>query len=805
MNPYAPQTFRVVLKEESKYNPLETGDELFVNYQYQAEFDQSAADRFFGQVVNEATVSGFMPMKDPQTGGETEVPVEEKRGSYAEVYWDTNGDGVVSKAQHYSEATGLLHYTLYAAVAPGTEYSPFFINDRATVEYNGKTWIVQGFDTAHCLNLEVYAQDIANWPAEGIPAGAGEKKSLIGYDYNDALAGNVPGYSPTSMDNYICWMTDYGEQKATDLYIYFGMDDEHPQGHWKYDPGRLITVEYDLDVSGGLTLYRENDDGKIETVTLSKEDVLLAGITNKVTLQYGPFFPSYTVFFSNGEKLNKYGRLDKVNNTIDYTVSLNLQDSTVWEYLLDVGNQSAPITTAAFYDDYANGWDYVDGTLTATIYGKNGEVFVYPYTPGAGVYYTRGSITEDDFSDGDIKAYLWNFGWNFGPEDQNLLCWAFNNVYTNSVDRLEFTYTLKASNAWLEEYAYGEDDTNVHNTAQILDDTMTHWDAEADVPYFPNRLSKTAKQDGTSNLITFTLDINFVGADLDPAKDYLIVTDDSTGIQINPSPDNIKVTRKDGTPLTCIGDTTIDAPLASDQWGFLPTEDEHQYKLKIPDGVALHITYEALITEMGDAVPVSNKASIDGVTRSDSSYEGSLKVDEIHASGGGDEYQLAIIKVDRDNNSKKLPDAKFELYVVKPESGTPRGEQYNEEITIGGKNYQCRLAQELTTGPDGSVPVESKNLEPGRYYILKETEAPEGYEMLEEPLLFYFGLKQEGIDPTVAIAPPDGMLTVGDPPVQYTLPETGGMGASVFLAAGLAFLFAGGAALTMKKRLHQTR
>ncbi len=799
-NPYAPQIFQVKLKEESEYNPLQTGDELFVNYQYQAKFEQSAADRFFGQVVNEATVSGSMPMKDPQASGETEVPVEEKRGSYAEVYWDTNGDGVVSKAQHYSEATGKLHYTLYALAKAG-EYTPFYIQDQATVQYDGYTWIVQGFDAAHCQNLEVYAQDIGNWDNLVDEKGhlkpeaiMGERKELTGYEYQAYLNAyyHPEGYSATSMDNYISMMLD----NAIAMNIFFGMDAEHAQGHWNYTQDRLITVEYDLDVSNGLTLYRE-ENGKVETVTLSKEDVLLAGITNKVTLQYGPFFPSYTVFFSNGEKLNKYGRLDKVNNTIDYTVSLNLQDSTVWEYLMDVGNQSALIASAAFYDDYADGWDYdAEKGLKATVYLINGTAVVYTYSPGAGDYFTRGSITEDDFSDGDIKAYLWNFKNDGGL----LLPYFFTNDWTTLVDRLEFTYTLKASDAWLQEHAYGEDDTNVHNAAQILDDAMTHWNAEANVPYFPNRLNKTAKQDGTSNLITFTLDINSVGADLDPAKDYLIVTDDSTGIQINPSPGNIKVTRKDGTPLTCIGDTTIDAPLEPGQWGFLPTEVEHQYKLKIPDGVALQITYGALVTEMGDSVEVSNKASIDGVTRSDSSYEGSLKVDEIHASGGGDEYQLTIVKVDRDNISKKLPNAKFKLYAVKkPESGTPSGEQYKEKITIGETTYQCQLKQELITDADGSVPVDSKNLEPGRYYILEEINPPEGYVMLEEPLLFYFGLKQEGIDPTVAIAPPDGMLTVSDPPVQYTLPETGGIGTSIFLAAGLAFLFAGGVALTIKK------
>ncbi len=791
-NPYALQTFQVKLKEGSKYASLQTGDELFVNYQYKANFDQSAADRFFGQVVNEATVTGSMPMKDPQTGGETIVPVEEKRGSYAEVYWDTNGDGVVSKDQHYSEATGLLHYTLYAAVAPNAEYAPFFINDRATVEYDGYTWIVQGFDADHCRNLEVYAQDVANWPIKDFPAGAGEKKELVGYDYHDALAENVPGYDPKSMDNYIYWLYDgIDDVKAADLYIYFGMDSEYAKGHWKYDLGRLITVEYDLDVTNGLTLCRVNDDGTSVTVTLTKEDVLLTGISNKVTLQYGPFFPSYKTFFSNGEKLNKTGKLDKINNTIDYTVSLNLSDSTVWEYLLDVGNQGAPITSAAFYDDYADGWDYVNGTLTATTYGKNGEVFVYPYTPGAGDYYTRGSITEDDFGDGDIKAYLWNFGNNSG-----LLCWAFADTYSTLVDRLEFTYTLKASDEWLKEHAYSGSETNVHNRAVIEDNTMPHWDAEADVPYFPNRLNKTAEQDGTSNLIRFKLEINSIGADLDPDKDYLIVTDESSGIVIDPN--SIEVTDESGNKLTGLGYTTEGGELTLDQWGFLPSEKENQYRLKIPDGKKLFINYQASIPEMGE-VEVSNKASIDGVDRADSSYDGALVVDKVYAGGEGNTYRLTTEKTDSQNASRKLKGAEFKFYMVKKE-----GESWEDTktFTIDGENFSCYSKDDwqFETNESGTFTITGWNLEPGRYYILEELEAPDGYQKLEGPVLFYYGLEDRSIPAGVTVAVPYGVLTVGDPPVQYKLPESGGPGTWPCVLAGLALVLGGAVWAALRRR-----
>ena len=789
------QVFRVKLKETCAYNPLKTDDELQVTYQYQAEFDKRAADVYWGQVVNEATVTGSFPMKDPETGGETKIPVEEKRGSYAEVYWDTDGNGVVSKDEAYSEATGKLHYTLYAAVAAG-DYSPFYINDQATVEYNSRTWIVQGFDATHCQNLEVYAS-ITDLPTEGIPSGVGEKQKLTGYDYR----GDYTGYFSKNMNNYIYWMSDDENQEATDLYIFFGMNTEYDQGHWDYDSDRLITVEYDLDVSNGLTLYDKNTG---ETITLTKEQVLLAGVTNTVHLRYGHFYPGYSVFFSNGEKLNKYGRLDKLNNTIDYTVSLNLADTTVWEYLMDVaGDRSlehvwGKITSAAFFDDYADGWEYVDGSLKATLYPKNGAPYVYTYNPDGLASYA-GHIS-DDFSHGNITAYLWNFM----NEYKSPLPEAFTAKDGAMADRLEFTYTLKASDEWLKENAYSESDTNVHNAAQILDDTMIHWDAEANVPYFPNRLTKTATREDTSNLITFTLEINTVGANLDPAKDYLIVTDDSTGIQIKP--DSIKVTGKDGNELKGIGDTTIDAPLKDDEWGLLPTEMEGQYKLKIPDEKALQITYDALITAMGDNVTVSNKASIDGVGRTDSSYEESLKVDKVHAGGEGSTHQLTIVKTDSKQTSKKLDGAKFKFYIVR---GGTSGLDETKKITVGDKKYSCHSENEWEfTTKDGQYTINGWNLEPGNYYILEELDAPEGYNELKDPILFYYGLKGSTIeiDSNVAeIVPPDGMLTVKDPPIEYNLPETGGPGTFFYVVTGFALVLGSGILLIFRKRLRQAQ
>ncbi len=794
------QTFIVKLKDP--YATLYEGDVLNVSYEYDVDYNMKGVGLLSGSALNEVTVHGSMPLEDPDDPeGKPPVEVEEKQNSNVWINVTTTGDGLIFKDQHYDEATHKLHYTLYTVIPKGT-WEPLFIQDDMYVNYGGERWYIEEFKKDGgrvALNsLTVRAVDLPDgqfgWKdnedpdklQENLQTWVNQAQPLTGFDFYTFDVNSKPeGYEATNVDQYVHYFGD------RTLYIIFGFDHMRDYneywgnwGSWNHDKDRLVITEYDLDLSGEAELTVKSLDTKTER-TLTPEQILHAGVTNNVNLRFSKYNPGYSVFFNNIEKINKTGVPDKNTNTIDYTVTVGLSDDTVRDYFKKVGQDVYDsfdeynswdyqyTMQAEFYDVLPEGWEYVPGSLYAVTTDRYGNTQTFAYLT------SRGSeLSEDGRS---ISAPLINFfAGNYGAHD------AWSN---DDLTEISFHYKLKATRDWLMKHADDESAVDIDNHAEIKDKNMTHWGTDETVPYLPNRLTKTAEQDGTSNLITFTLDINPAGADLDKDKDYLIVTDDSTGIQINP--DNIKVTDKGGTLLTGIGNTTVDATLGSGQWGFLPTEDEHQFKLKIPDSVALQITYDALIIEVGDGVEVTNKASIDGVARSDSSYEGALKVDDINAGGGGKEYHLTIVKVDSENNSKKLPNAKFELYAVKPESGTQSAGQYKEykeEITIGETTYQCRLAQELTTDADGSVPVESKNLEPGRYYILKEITAPAGYELLEEPVLFYFGLKNDDIDPTVDIAPPDGMLTVGDPPVAYSLPESGGEGLGPLYAVGLGMM-----------------
>ena len=130
---------------------------------------------------------------------------------------------------------------------------------------------------------------------------------------------------------------------------------------------------------------------------------------------------------------------------------------------------------------------------------------------------------------------------------------------------------------------------------------------------------------------------------------------------------------------------------------------------------------------------------------------------------------------------------------------------------MSGKEYSCHSEQgwEFTTDSNGKYSIPSSwRLAQGNYYILEEITPPAGYELLKEPILFYFGMKNDEAiktNPDTKVAIPGGTLTVGDPPVQFRLPESGGSGTVLYVALGVALVVGSAALLIAKKRLHRAR
>lgn len=176
-------------------------------------------------------------------------------------------------------------------------------------------------------------------------------------------------------------------------------------------------------------------------------------------------------------------------------------------------------------------------------------------------------------------------------------------------------------------------------------------------------------------------------------------------------------------------------------------------------------------------------------------------------------YELDTTKVDKNDNDKKLKDAKFKLY-----RGSGEEKQY-AQVTSGKLSgwTDAAHATELTSDDNGLFKV--AGLDDGTYY-LEETVAPDGYNKLTKPItvvisadttngqnwtdydktpLTRINVTANGTRGTGNAATGVASITVANAKGN-TLPSTGGMGTVLLYVAGIAVFVLAGATLVMALR-----
>lgn len=172
-------------------------------------------------------------------------------------------------------------------------------------------------------------------------------------------------------------------------------------------------------------------------------------------------------------------------------------------------------------------------------------------------------------------------------------------------------------------------------------------------------------------------------------------------------------------------------------------------------------------------------------------------------------YELNLIKEDVNDSTKKLAGGKFELNRLVYDAEAETKISYDPEFA----------AREVTTSADGTAKFE--NLPLG-YYEIKETDAPEGYN-LPEDTVFYIRVSSTGVelvtrddsaDPDSWTSPADGkdgMVTFTATGETYTaeignepgaeLPHTGGIGTTIFYIFGSIFVITAGIYFASRRRV----
>ena len=269
--------------------------------------------------------------------------------------------------------------------------------------------------------------------------------------------------------------------------------------------------------------------------------------------------------------------------------------------------------------------------------------------------------------------------------------------------------------------------------------------------------------------ITVTVEENAAGYVVtDELPEGMTMTTEATADETPDYTDSIKITHK-GSDVT-----TADAITAT-AMGFTVDFD----KLNIE-------------TTKNDTFIIEYTAVVDGNASMNTALENEAKLTydddvEVKATTNTYTWKLPVFKFTGDD--KPLEDAKF---VLKKEVETDVFEYYKNVDGVVSWVEDKDEATELTSEDDGYLYFEG--LDSGEY-LLEETEAPDGYNMLTDDVEVAITVTRND----------DGTITLEDPKVKVEnntgveLPGTGGIGTTIFYAAG-GMMVIGAAAMLIRRR-----
>ena len=197
-------------------------------------------------------------------------------------------------------------------------------------------------------------------------------------------------------------------------------------------------------------------------------------------------------------------------------------------------------------------------------------------------------------------------------------------------------------------------------------------------------------------------------------------------------------------------------------------------------GKIVVITYTAIAGEVTTDAPLTNNAH---------SSNGTGKIVEVKP------VSFKVIKVDKDNKDKKLPDAEFQIY-----KSANQGDTNAVELTLENKStvYGIPVGNVIKTGANGEASV--NNLDAQATYYVKETKAPNGYSLND----FAYQLTGADVKAAGTTTETEGKVTYTVQTYTYTnfaditvkdsklsaLPSTGGIGTTIFTIVGCGIMIA---------------
>lgn len=230
-----------------------------------------------------------------------------------------------------------------------------------------------------------------------------------------------------------------------------------------------------------------------------------------------------------------------------------------------------------------------------------------------------------------------------------------------------------------------------------------------------NVIKKTGEQVDNSNRIKYTILVNESAVDLKSGTDVLELVD-TMDAKCTLVPSMLKVYEWVNGAWSPLTDKDYSSKMEQ-------VKDESASRTKltlsVPDGKYLKVEYEVIPSgNLGDKVPLSNTATLTGVTDGSATDEQTWEIKNASASAGGNGYGITMTKYDAQQVGATLKDARFTLYSVKMDEVATKG--------IEGAGAEFETANTDVSGKI-SFGRESKAMNSCVLYQLEETRAPVGY------------------------------------------------------------------------------
>lgn len=349
-------------------------------------------------------------------------------------------------------------------------------------------------------------------------------------------------------------------------------------------------------------------------------------------------------------------------------------------------------------------------------------------------------------------------------------------------------------NAWPKP---GQTSTETYtNKVNILADKQDYGHAENDISVTAKKEKHTLNKTGTWNqekqTVNYVVEINPAEEDLVPESDSVNFKDTLTytakkGVQTGKAVlllDSVKLEKKVNGKWVLVDNVSWNAYTniikhSNDDW-----EGQSIIQMQVPDSTHLKLSYSYLIdSTLDQGMNLKNTATMNGQSYDKGQDNIDIPKKDFSHSAESSYRVFHLQKVDTDTG-KGLKGAKFTVQGYINGKWTDIGKEY---LTDSDGSLNIQYGDKKSSG--------EKAYEYNIAYRIQETQAPAGYQLPENPSVFYFWFSQGQTEPSDK--PSDFPSNAADISVgsyrataanqrseEVVLPETGGNGMEMFLFTG---------------------